>query len=198
MKAVKIIGSFLWHTHIYFFILGLVIWYPNNTNQLMGYLAMFIAASYITILLLLLFRAGLRGIELWLPLVLYLTAGWLLIEYFYLSGRTDLYWLGVYAAGFAVIETGKHLYYNHNFLSPIHTHKFGMIGYLLGTVVVISVWFFITEFLSIKVGDVQLQIFLLIYVGIEIFVRGLFVLNKHHWLSKKIANAFIYFLPADL
>lgn len=186
MNAIKIIGSFLWHTHIYFFILGLIIWYPNNTNQLMGYLAMFIVASYTTILLLLLFRAGLQKIQFVVPLVLYGAVGWQLIQYFYLSGRTDFYLLGVYAAGFAALETGRYLYYKRDFFSP--TYKFNLMGYLVGTMAVLGIWSLISEFSLEMVEDIQLQIFLVIYLGIEIFVRGLFVLDKHHWLSKKILN----------
>lgn len=183
MKYLKALISFIWRTHFYVLVLVLLTVVSNNTAALFGYLASFIFSSLAIVGLLLMFRTGWRLSELLLPGFLFGGVVYWFIHYFYLSGRTELYWLGLYAAGLAVLETIKHLYRERQFFETLL--RFPLASHLFSGFLALGVWFFVSDFTAFNNDNALLTIILLIYAGLGILIEGLQVLAAQGMIGNR-------------
>lgn len=188
MKYIRTAYSFLWNAQVYLVALGLVILQSNNSNFISGYVASFILSTLAVCLLLLLFRSNLRLVELFLPLVLFIGSGYLLAQYFYLSGRTEMYVFGVYAFGFTILETGKFLYKNNGFSDKFHL--FPHTSHFIASILALGMWFFGVDFLMMT-EDVLIKVLVLIYVLVGSAIVFLQTCAQQGVIRQQILKKFI-------
>lgn len=188
MKYIRTAYSFLWNAQVYLVALGLVILQSNNSNFISGYVASFMLSTLAVCLLLLLFRSNLRLVELFLPLVLFIGSGYLLAQYFYLSGRTEMYVFGVYAFGFTILETGKFLYKNNSFSDKFHL--FPHTSHFIASILALGMWFFGVDFLMMT-EDVLIKVLVLIYVLVGSAIVFLQTCAQQGVIRQQILKKFI-------
>ena len=162
MKFLQIIFSFLWNAQIFLMVGGLLLWFPNDTKALFGYLASFVFTSLALCLMLFLFRSRLRPEVLILPLVIFSGIIYLFIQYFYMSGRTEMYVLGIYAMGFTIFETRRFLYQNNSFSDKFHL--FPHSSHFVASIFSLGIWFFIIDFLTLQSEEGLLKSILIAYI----------------------------------
>ena len=191
MKFVQIISSFLWNAQIFLIVGGLLLWFPNDTKALFGYLASFVFTSLAVCVVLFLFRSRLRPAELLLPLIIFSGIIFLFIKYFYMSGRTEMYVLGIYAMGFTILETIRFLYKNNSFSEKFHL--FPHSSHCVASIFSLGIWFFIVDFLSGLSEESVLKSILVTYILIGTSIVFFQTCEKYNIISeKKLKRFFMY------
>ncbi len=191
MNYIKTIFSFLWNAQIYLLVGVFLLWFPTDTNYLFGYLSSLVFTSLAVFLVLFLFRSRLRPVELFLPLVIVSGIIYLFIQYFYMSGRTEMYILGMYAMGFTIVETGRFLYKNNIFSEKFHLFPYS--SHFTAGIFSVGVWFFIIDFLPELSEEVVLKSILTAYIFIGSSVVFLQTCEKYHFINEqKLKKLFTY------
>jgi len=183
MTKLITLTHFVWSTHIYFYVLLFLFAYSNNTSELLGYLGGFISSTLMLTGLLLVFRSGLRISELVIPVLMFAGVVFLFIQYFYLSGRADLYWFAIYSAGVAFVQTIRFLFKEKSTTEKFLT--FSLLSHLFASFLALGVWFYVHYFTSIT-EEMLFKIILMTYAGLGIFVEGLQVLASRRVISRHL------------
>lgn len=189
IQVIKALGEFVLRAQVYFVVIALLLWSPNNTNELFGYLAMFIATSYTAALLLFIFRSSLRVVELIIPLGIFYGVGYLLVDYFYLSGRTDLYWMGLYATMAAIVETIYFLYHHPSLERAFY--RFSFLAHLLGGAVALGIVFLLHDMPHTVSEFTAVGMVLVSYIVFGISTHSLYALKSLRWISDARYNLFL-------
>lgn len=185
MAVTSLVIDILWRTHIYIGITVLVLYGVAGEAELLGYVAAFLAATITSVGILLLFRSGLTVYELLVPVAMYGGVVYVLVDYFYVSGRTLVYLPAMYATIVSLIETVRFLYRESAVARALST--FALLSHLYAAVAALGVWFF-TDYFTNVAERTQLVLVLLLYAFFGVVVEGLQTIAERKLMSQATAN----------